>query len=486
MNQTEVQPTVTRTPPTEAEVKALVHRIARANISLYGMPTTQSWLSALRKSDGSLVSGQGVAVGQKSHPFDRARVKELQLFNEYHATAIHTKVASTVGLGFLSQEERIARDAKEQMRLAPPQVQPQTATAAIHKAFSGGSWKISKVDEMLNPLCDHSWQDVLSAVCEDFWQVGEGYIEVVRAPGGAGLGPITGLHHIPAEDIWLHIEDELYNKHYKVMSREGTAWNRAFAVFGDLASFQDRALRLQGGFKIIDRNEVVSEVIPFRRPTSLSRWYGFPDWLSATAAIELMQCLRQWKYDFFNNRGVPEFFLWVLGQQLEPDQWKKITDALDSTVGAGNQHKTLATNLANDQIKIQIDKLGMEGQSDDATDKTNETYALAIVSAHGVPPLLAGIQIPGKLGATNELPNALRGFQALKIGGAQRIFQQRLGQTLGDPAFNGGLGLTMEDFTFRRILDEIDLNAMDTSTQMRQTETAAASQGRDLHAGLKH
>ena len=191
----------------------------------------------------------------------------------------------------------------------------------------------------------------------------------------------------------------------------------------------------------------------------------------------------QYKYDYFLNRGVPEFMLFITGQKLSPDDWKKVENALKANIGLGNTHKSLALNLENAEINIQLEKLAMENTSDENFATTSDNIALRIVSTHRVPPLLAGILIPGKLGATNELPNALMGFQALNCGPAQRLFQQTLGRTLGSP--EAGLKLTLTDFEFFTILDEVDIGLMQTTSQMRQTIPEAKAQGRDLGKGLK-
>jgi hypothetical protein len=124
-----------------------------------------------------------------------------------------------------------------------------------------------------------------------------------------------------------------------------------------------------------------------------------------------------------------------------------------------------------------------------------DTLAMHIVSAHRVPPVLAGILVPGKLGANNELPNALAAFQALVMGPAQRNFSNVLAATLGNPEFNQGLGLTEKDFMgeegngFRTILEEMGsgmagLTEMDTMARMKEPIGEAVAGGRNLKAGV--
>jgi len=434
--------------------------------------------TAIFKAAGSAkeeASGQSVWHGRKEHPFDWRAVTNFQTSNEHHAACIHAKVSSTVGLGF--------------GRPKPPQMGPDGVTPLPPKEDD----EISKVDKVLNPLCTHTFQNTFSPVCEDFWQVGTGYMEVVRRGTGkttsssAGssrvpAGTITGLHHLSAPDVHVYLENEFYEHHYEIDSPEGGAVRR-FARFGDRDGFLERVKG--GGIQMTGEKpnpNHVSEVIEFRRPSTLSRWYGFPDWLSAVALIELVQCLHQWKYDFFLNRGVPEFMLFILGQKLPTADWLKIETALKANIGKGNSHKSIAVNLSSQDIKIQLEKLGMDAKAEDEFVATKQELAVGIVTAHGVPPLLAGILIPGKLGASNELPNAIKAFQALKIGPAQRIFTQTLTATLGTDT---GLGLTEKDFLLKTINDEIDLELMDTMSRMREPVASAQQKGRNLKDGVK-
>lgn len=411
-------------------------------------------------------SAQGALKGEVPHPFDRLRIKELQIINEHHAACLHCKTSALVGLGFLTAEERTNREKRERGDLTAPKV--------------SGSWKFTEVDKTLNPLCRHSFQDVLWDAGEDYWEVGDGSIEVVRQWSN---NKIVGLYHIPATDIRVYNEDN-HNYHFVVQTADGH--QKRFATFGDGPAFEQRRNSIPNATNNATQGApTYSEVIHIRRPSTLSKEYGFPDWISATAAIELIKANRQYRYDFYNNRGVPEFMLFITGQMLTTKEWEKIETALMSNIGQGNSFKSLAVNLPYADIKVEVHKLGVEAGADAESQLLSEGDPTSIVTAHGVPPLLAGILIPGKLGSTNELPNALRAFQALRVGSSQKIWMQRLGGTLGDPSLNGGLGLKAEDFTLRRIVDELDIDVMDTSARMRETEPEAAASGRDLRSGLR-
>ena len=403
-----------------------IHRQSKPLFKDWGEKTIYD--SLMKAPQPKVESKQGTVKGErKEHPFDMVAMRDFKNYNIHHSTCIETKRDSTVGLGF----------------------------------------KSDKVSDLLDPLCEIAFEHTLSDVAEDYWQVGNCYFEIRREAQSSGA-PIAAIYHLEAFAVKRY-QEETGDYHWIIQSGEdGT--DRHFARFGDLDDFIERE-----GLEGEDIDDV-SEVIAIPRPTSLSRWYGFPDWLSCTASIELVHCLIQHEFDFFLNRGVPEFMLFALGGNIDPDTWKALENNLKSHIGLGNSFKSSAYNLPAPELTIQLEKLGIDQRQQGAFAEMSDSLAMAIVSAHRVPPLLAGIQIPGKLGATNELPNALMAFQVLVIGQAQRAIQRALANTIGKE-----VGLSKEDFAFKTILDEIDLGIMDTTSRMRDP----AASGRDPAEGLK-
>jgi len=464
--------------------------IRKPQRSLYGDMTNGGSLheAILRKeippgNDGK--SAQGANTGTRAHLYDLSMLQALKEFNEHHATCIHAKVSATVGLGFLNETEK----QEQQNGPTPSPVQapqpdengdaPEQPQQAIVPLYSP-----AKADEVLDPLTTISWHDTMMDVCENFFETGNGYLEVVRSGQ-----EIVGIHHLPSKDVRIVVDDNEGNFHYAVTGEGsvGHSADRHFAVFGDKQDFIDRVSQKSVTFSgtSVNANEPdsVSEVIHFRKPSSKSKWYGAPDWISAVPMIELAQMLHQYKFDFFNNRGVPEFMLFVTGGKVSDKDWANIVDAMKANIGLGNSHKSVAVNIPLKDIEIQVEKLAMETSKDEDFKMLKETIALSVVTAHKVPPLLAGIQIPGKLGATNELSQALIAFQSLVIGQAQRLFQSTLARTLaGD---NGVKSLTGEDFTFKTITDDLDPSKMSAIGRMHQPLPEANAEGRDPEDGMR-
>jgi hypothetical protein len=449
-------------------------------------------------NDGKMPSNQGVWWGLKVPPFDIRTIKNFLSTNVQHAVCVYAKTAAYVGMGFRSPTDKLSPAAPG---LGEPLTGPVAGDPGSPQAPNNVPTTIQQEDDAvskaLDEYCDTSFLDVLIAAVQDYVQVGNGWIEVVRAkdrpamsaPNSVttkgGPGEIRGLYPLMAEDITIIVENALYNRHFQVITTE-SAGMRWFADFGDLDGFKQRIGRgtLQAiGLPPPSPDLPISEVIHLRQPTSLSRWYGWPDWVAGCTGVELMQCLYQHNYDFFLNRGVPEFILFVMGKMLQQKDWKKIEQIMQQNIGLGNSHKSAALNLP-EEVKIDLHKLALEGKTDGGFQELHDPLALDIVSAHRVPHLLAGIQIPGKLGAANELPNALMAFQVLVAGPAQATIGKTLAATLGNPALNGGIALTKKDFVFREIIDRIDIGKTDTMSRMRQPVAQAQAQGRDLGDGL--
>ncbi len=386
------------------------------------MPEVAASLRKAVGADGAAPSAQPASSGVKRYPFDVETIVNYLTSNTHHSTCIGTKRDACVGLGF----------------------------------------KDKATKKKLRELCEISITDVMLPIAEDFFAVGNGYMEVVRK---GPKGEPTGLHWLSVKKTRIYLDDpETNDFHFVVQGENG---QRHFARFGHA---EDLTARL--------KQPITSEVIHFRQPSSLSRWYGYPSWMSAVPCIELVMAILQHNYDFFNNRGVPEFMLFLLGKQVDPDTWKSIQASMVRQKGLGNAYKSLAVNIVDPELKVQLEKLAMEQTPEAAFQSMLDTLSLLIVSGHRVPPLLAGIQIPGKLGANNELPNSMAAFQSLVIGQGQEIFTSTLGGTLGNAKTNGGLGFDGDDaFEFTTILDHMNLQMLDQTSRQRTPVGGAPGQG---------
>jgi hypothetical protein len=421
--------------------------ILRESRPLFGRPTRrgkETWSTYLLKGlqNPSGRSHDVDNIGIVAHPFDWQAAKNFKNGDPHHSTCIEAKRESTVGLGFVED----------------------------------------KIDDTLDDLCSSTWQDVITSSVEDFWLVGNGFIEVVRKGN-----KIAGLHHVAAERVHIVVEDEDNNFHYRVFTKKGR--DIRCAAFGEKEEFMGRreqiaATSLLGGGGISSDPDEVSEIIHLRRPTSLHKWYGMPDWLAAVAQIELAHAITQYNYDFFLNSGVPEFVLLISGADVGEEWETEIKPALQAGTGMGNAHKTLAINLPQEGVVMTVEKLG-EKMAEGWFESMLETVASRIVSAHRVPPLLAGIQIPGKLGANNEFINAMWMFHSLVIRPAQATISKCLRRTLGSK--DGVAGLSGDKFEMKTIVEEVPVAQIEAPGSMDEApkEPGSRKDINSMRAGKK-
>lgn len=418
-------------------------------------------LVAINKERLMPSSSQNWQVGEKEHPIQMDSAKNTMLSVNIHHTCIQTKRDATVGLGFITDLDREKKKVKDQMALGQMPGMESNPIAAVKKALEDGD-TTSRVTEVLDEFCEDGFASLLDQVGEDYENTGNGYIEVVR--DGAG---IAALWHMPAETVKVYCEQTKPHRHFTVSDTGGLL---KYARAGDLDGFRARNPDV--------KQEQVTELLHFKKPTSYSPFYGIPDWLSITPWLELAQIMVQYHYDFFNNKATPELLALFLGRTLPTADFDAVCEMIKGTVGPGKRHKSLALNITDPNMKVQIERL--TGDSREKFGDLWQTAEASIVSGHRVPPLLAGIQTPGKMGATNELPNALMAFQILYIDRNQRVFRDTLRKF-----FVPETSLTDDDFQLRRIIDYFDFGSMDTMARMRQTAPEAKAEGRNLADGVK-
>jgi len=405
-------------------------------------------------------------------PFSFCKTIALKDISTHHAACIQSKKYSTVGLGFYGEDEISGSDTTiSDLESEIAQAQKNTTVRDVVSLLTGNQKVNSKVDDLLDPLTYFGFQNELMDMTEDFMDVGTGYLEVARD----SEENITGIRHVPVADLRPVIQGP--NLFYLYKNPNGT--DRYFAMYGQkdwlMANYPG------GGTGQITREEV-SEIIPFLMPSNRVKFYGYPDWLSAVVDIDLTAMSKQYKADFYSNRGVLDFMVSVTGTSMDDKQWSTLEGIVKGSVGAGRNFKSGVLNVSNENAKVQVDKLAMDMNTEEQFAKDNEVLSQNIVSAHRVPPLLANILIPGKLGASNEFVNALIGYQLLVIGPYQQIIQSQLGRTLGDQEHNGGLDLSADSFRLRTLTSQINITGLDAVSRSRSE--AVTEEDRDFSEGV--
>lgn len=449
--------------------------VARPSIDIYGGEGSlwSTLAKAARQGAEGGGTNAGVLSGVRPPLIDKVASRRIKDLNTTHATCLSSKRRSTVGMGHRDQ--------------------------AIHDA--------------LDAYCRHSWQDTLNSIFDDHFGEGDGFMEVVWDPGRT---EVLGLNHLDGNlvSIVVELENDSERFHYQVTSRSGTKETVAMAKWGDLLGLraryggdvvrndelarearpQGRALAPLGG-RIVD-----SEVIQFRMANPRDPYQGYPDWVSATPAIELVQAFTQHEFDFHFNRGVPEVIYEVTGGSINQPDWDKIVAIFQGSQGIGNSRKSAAIHLPGSPESMRTVMHRLErGQEEPFGDKAM-ALAMLIATAHSTPPMLANIALPGKIGAANEGPNALLLFQKMYLGQVQKECSRILANSLGQES---GLGVSANQFLgndydsgtdengapiyheegngFKTVLDGMTLGAQQTLASMREP---IAGSGRNPADGL--
>lgn len=436
-------------------------------------------VTELRKGlvvDKKAASVQGSNLGRQQHPILMQNAIQLMLAVNIQQTCIQTKRDATVGLGFETQQDLEQKKKKAELdqhmhdtaigaKQLPSKPPAQVAKVDPPASSDPKQMNESQVDIALDPLCEQGFQSLLNQVGEDYENTGNGYFEVVR--DGT---TIVSLWHIPSPSVFVVMEEERPNFHYEVDGVNSSPMK--FARFNDLEGMKARTKTAQ---------QRVTEIVHFKQISSLSPYYGIPSWLACVSWLELAQMVMQYNFDYFQNRAVPDLMVLLMGKQLPTKDLQAFKDSIKGTIGSGNRFRSLIANFADPEMKVQVERLNADNRETFAD--LWSTVQLQIVSSHRVPPLLAGVTLPGKMAAANELPNALIAFQTLYVDQHQKIFKLVLGKTLGSE--EAGLGLKPENFTFKKITDYYDMGQVDTMSRMRDTAASAQMEGRKLQDGLK-
>lgn len=444
------------------------------------------WASRLRQSEGDEQTVRGedndvYSVGEIEPPYDIEKAIAWRSKNPHHGTCVERGAMALVGLGHVNRE--------------------------IHDA--------------LDPYCDvdGNWQDLLNSCASDFMSVRMFYIEVVRKPETREL---VYLAYIPAHlpKVVALSNNEYY---FRISSRGQDIY---LPRFGESERPAIKGAGVVFGLESDRKAGVVRELLQVKKSNPYSRYYGWPDWVSALPHMEWASLAVQHSIDRHVNRSqmgkvceIHEPQGQSSSSEVHAEAKKLLNDVLKGTLEPGKAFLNAVIHLVGG-ARLEVHELAKEdGATSVQMTVEADVIAAHIVTAHSIPPALANVQIPGKLGAANEMSNAMMAAQALLFGPLQQLISNALGEAFGNvvkrrlgaeeqPAVTIA-GLTKEHFCpkpkpkkgpdgqpqpdgqmdyltgFVRITDVIGVAVADTVGRMKQPLSDAKAEGRDLSAGQK-
>ncbi len=321
--------------------------------------------SAVSAEETALLGEQGCVVP----PVDYSFLAEILHENSWHERCLKVKSRVVAGLGYSLKNEKVPNEIAE-----------------IIKKPSKGIGFVT----MLNNLE------------LDFQIFGNAYIEVVRIGNN-----VEALYHMPARDIRIKADRSGY-----VQIPNG--------IMSKSVEFKN--------FGAKDDKRNIHELIHLKNYSPSSSYYGLPDYLGCVPAITTLTLIAEYNIRYFANGCMADLAIIVEGGDLDEETENKIIEKLKTDItGLINSHRTLFLSVNNKEVKIRIEKLNdvKDGSFKILKDSSRDE----IVSAHGVPPRLAGIVVNGSLGGTNESRGQMETFLEIDIKPRQARLVEVLNQS---------------------------------------------------------
>ena len=173
----------------------------------------------------------------------------------------------------------------------------------------------------------------------------------------------------------------------------------------------------------------------------LSKYYGYPTWINALESLRLDKSVKIFFASFFENGAIPDLILALEGADFTPDVKNKIRDALKTTKGVQNSHKTLVLGLPFDNAHLNVQTVTSPIAAMDFS-KIGNPSRDEIIAAHGVPPRLLNIIPAGQLGGEGDGDAQLEMFYRITVDPEQKFLEEKINKLLRDAGFAGTLKFT--------------------------------------------
>lgn len=323
--------------------------------------------TGLAASDAEVISEGGL---QK--PYETDVLLLLLKINVYHRRCIRAKARMSCGLGY--------------------ELQPKSAEVsdAIYrkekKIFE--EFELRHAERALQP-----YSETLVNLQTDYEIFGNGYLEVVRA---RNKKDVTELLHIPSRSCTLVREGTGVRKRIMLEQRVGDSSTR-FKMFGDKEP--------------VDRNEFLQ----LKDYNPESRYYGYPDYLTALATMLLDRGAVTYNAKRFSNDLMLQTILFIAGWKLDSDSRKKAKEFFKSEYkGLEAVSSALLLSSEDKEAKLQVETVGTEVK-DASFRALRMDNREEVVDAHEVPRSIVGLSRQGALGDSNRLREELRIFRDITI-----------------------------------------------------------------------
>lgn len=269
--------------------------------------------------------------------------------------AIDAKVENIVGLGY---DFEISPRTMLKLESSSDKDAVGRARNRIERA------KIELRDWLESLNDDDSFTTTMEKVYTDVQATGNGYLEIGRTV----TGEIGYVGHIPATTIRIR---RLRDGYLQIIGNKVVYFRNFGATNPNPVTSDARP----------------NEIIHFKQYSPLNTFYGVPDILSAITSLQGDQLAAQYNIDYFGNKAVPRYVVWLKGAKLSADAEDKMFRFLQTGL-KGQNHRTLYIPLPGDtdtnkvEFKMEPIENGVQEGSFERYRKQNRDD---ILIAHQVP-----------------------------------------------------------------------------------------------------
>lgn len=226
-----------------------------------------------------------------------------------------------------------------------------------------------------------SLDDVIRKVVDDYWTMGNAYLEVV-----VGSGYINLYHHDATTA-------RVAKDKKKILFHPD--WSNARKTEDKIKS-----LDIYPSFRKYTKG-VQRSVIHFSDYESTYYYYGLPDYVAALDHIKIANQIGKYNLTRFKNGFMPSAIIELGADMSEDEAQMFINDAREKLTGEGNNSKMLfiAKNGDDSAANVQVISDTSDGSFMELQTITNDN----IISAHRWNPALSGIQVAGSLGNNQQI-----------------------------------------------------------------------------------
>ena len=289
--------------------------------------------------------------------FDIDRLAHYYTTHPYNHAAVDTKVANMVSLGY-KWELTAASKLKLQAKSTEEQVR------AANRKIDRQRLMLNKWLDSLNK--DYTFSTIMENVVTDLEAVGNGYLEVGRKSNKQ----VGYIGHIPATSLRVRTKKDGFVQ-----------------IIGNKAVFFANYGVDNIGYNPVTSDPNPNQIIHFKEYSPTNTFYGVPDIVAAGQAAVGDQLAQQYNIDYFENKAVPRYVVYVKGAKLSSDSERRLFEFMQNNL-KGNSHRTLLIPLPpdNEQSKVEFKMEPIEaGVQEGSFTKYHADNSQDILAAHQVP-----------------------------------------------------------------------------------------------------